>query len=69
MGGGREFYFFMTSEIAAVRSGRWKYVRPGFRDSVPVLYDIVADPGETNSVRRFNPDMANTLDKRIAQFK
>ena len=69
MGGGREFYFFMTSEVAAVRSGRWKYVRPGFRDSVPVLYDIVADPGETNSLRRFNPDLVSALDKRIAQFK
>lgn len=69
MGGGREFYFFMVSEIAAVRSGKWKYVRPGFRDSVPVLYDIEADPGETNTLRRFNPDVVTTLDKRIAQFR
>ena len=69
MGGGREFYFFIVSEIAAVRSGRWKYVRPGFREAVPVLYDIEADPGETNTLRRFNPDIVNTLDKRIAQFR
>jgi arylsulfatase A-like enzyme len=69
MGGGREFYFFIVSEVAAVRSGRWKYVRPGFRDSVPVLYDIEADPGETNTLRRFNPDIVTALDKRITQFR
>ena len=69
MGGGREFYFFIVSDIAAVRSGKWKYVRPGFRDSIPVLYDLEADPGETNTLRRFNPDITTALDKRIAQFK
>lgn len=69
MGGGREFFFFVTSDIAAIRSGKWKYVRPGFRDSIPVLYDLEADPGETNTLRRFNPDVVNTLEKRIAQFR
>jgi arylsulfatase A-like enzyme len=69
IGGGREFYFFMTSEIAAIRSGKWKYVRPGFRDSIPVLYDLEADPGETNTLRRFNPDIALMLDKRITAFR
>ncbi|MBX7187287.1 MAG: sulfatase-like hydrolase/transferase [Vicinamibacteria bacterium] len=69
LGGGREFYYFMVSEIAAVRSGKWKYVRPGFRDALPVLYDIESDPGETNSLRRFNPEVATALDKRITQFK
>jgi len=69
MNGGRELYFFIVSDVAAVRSGKWKYVRPGFRDSVPVLYDIEADPGETTNLRRQNPDMVTTLDKRIAQFK
>ena len=69
VGGGRELFFFMNSSIAALRSGKWKYVRPGYRDSVPVLYDLEADPGETNSLRRFNLDLVNTLEKRIAQFK
>jgi arylsulfatase A-like enzyme len=69
IGGGREFFFFMTSELAAVRSGKWKYVRAGFRDSVPVLYDIESDPGETNTVRRFNPEIVSQLDRRIAQFR
>jgi len=59
----------MTSEIAAIRSGKWKYVRPGFRDSIPVLYDLEADRGETNTLRRFNLDVVATLEKRIAQFK
>lgn len=65
----REFFFFIHSDVAAVRSGKWKYVRPGFRDSVPVLYDIEADPGETNSLRRARPDIASQLEKRIAQFR
>jgi arylsulfatase A len=67
--GGREFFFFITSDIAAIRSGKWKYVRPGFRDSTPVLYDLDADPGEANSLRRFNPDLITTLEKRITQFR
>jgi arylsulfatase A len=69
MGGGRELYYFIVSDIAAIRSGKWKYVRPGFRDSVPVLYDIEADPGETTNLRRINPDLVTTLDKRIAGFR
>jgi len=69
VGGGRELFFFMTSEIAALRSGKWKYVRAGFRDAVPVLYDLEADPGETNSVRRFNPELVAALERRITQFR
>ena len=45
------------------------YVRLGFRDSIPVLYDIETDPGETNNLRRFNPDVVNQIEKRIAQFR
>lgn len=69
LGGGREFFYFVVSEVAAMRSGKWKYVRPGFRDSVPVLYDIEADPGETNSLRRFNPDVVSQIERRIAGFR
>jgi arylsulfatase len=65
----REFFFFINSDVAAVRSGKWKYVRPGFRDSVPVLYDLEADPGEENSLRRQRSDIAAQLEKRIAQFR
>jgi len=68
-GNRRELFFFINSDVAAVRSGKWKYVRPGFRDSVPVLYDIEADPGELNSLRRAHPDVATRLEKRIAQFR
>ncbi len=66
--GGREFLFFMSRDAAAIRSGKWKYVRPGFRDSIPVLYDLEADPGETNTIRRFNLDTVNLLDKRLTQL-
>lgn len=67
--GRREHYFFANYEIAALRSGKWKYIRPGFRDSVPVLYDLEADPGETNNLRRVQPDITTLLSKRIAAFR
>ncbi len=69
LNGGREFFFFIAGDVAAIRSGKWKYVRPGFRDSIPILYDLEADPGETNTVRRFNLDIVALLEKRIAQFR
>ena len=69
VGGGRDLYFFVAGNLAAIRSGKWKYVRPGFRDSIQLLYDLEADPGETNSLRRFNLDIVNQLEKKIAQFK
>ena len=69
VGGGRDLYFFAAGNLAAIRSGKWKYVRPGFRDSIQLLYDLEADPGETNSLRRFNLDIVNQLEKKIAQFK
>jgi arylsulfatase len=68
-GGRREMFFFINADVAAIRSGKWKYVRPGFRDTVPVLYDIEADPGELNSLRRVHQDVAARLEKRIAQFR
>ena len=68
VGGRRELLFFISRDVAAIRSGKWKYVRPGFRDSIPVLYDIEADPGETNTLRRFNPDVVTLLEKRITQL-
>lgn len=69
VGGRRDFFFFIVSNVAAIRSGKWKYVRPGFRDSVPVLYDLEADPGESNNLRRFNIDLVAQLEKKIAQFR
>lgn len=69
IGGGRELYFFISSTVAAMRSGKWKYVKPGYRDSVPVLYDLEADPGELNNLRRYEINTLNALEKRIGQFK
>jgi arylsulfatase A-like enzyme len=69
VGGGREFIFFASAiDAAAIRSGKWKYVRPGFRDSIPVLYDLENDPGETNTLRRFNLDIVTLLERRLTQL-
>jgi arylsulfatase A len=69
LGGGRELFFFVSSEVAALRSGKWKYVKPGYRDSIPVLYDLEADPAETNNLRRHEINTMNALEKRVAQFR
>ncbi len=44
------------SELRAIRTNRWKYVRAPH----PELYDLTADPGETNNViRQHGPEVQN----------
>jgi arylsulfatase A-like enzyme len=64
--GGRELVFFGPEGAAAIRSGRFKYMRPGFWNTQPSLYDLDADPGERNDLRASRPDLVKQLDARIA---
>ena len=50
------------------RTQRWRLIRPG-RDGVAQLYDLDADPGETNDVAAGHPEMAAELAAELARAK
>jgi arylsulfatase A-like enzyme len=69
----------------SLRQGNWKYIEPNNKqkinqntntelgnDSVPQLYDLSSDPGETRNVASSHPDrvtaMARTLDQIRTRF-
>jgi arylsulfatase A-like enzyme len=64
-GGGRELLHFYSSEPAALRSGRFKYLAPGFWDTSPGLYDLSTDPGEARNLLREQPEMAVRMKDRL----
>jgi arylsulfatase A-like enzyme len=66
--GGREIVFWYQRSPAAIRSGRWKYLRGGFWNPAAALYDVEADPGETNDLRRTRPEVAEQLERRIGEL-
>jgi arylsulfatase A len=66
--GGREIVFWYQRSPAAIRSGRWKYLRGGFWNPAPALYDLEADPGEANDLSRSQPDLADRLERRIGEL-
>jgi len=50
------------------RTQRWRLIRPG-RDGVAQLYDLDADPGETNDVAAAHPEVAAELAAELARAK
>jgi arylsulfatase A len=66
--GGREIVFWYQRSPVAIRSGRYKYLRGGFWNPAPALYDVEADPGETTDLRRTRPELADQLDRRIGEL-
>lgn len=65
-GGGRELLHYFSSDAVALRSGRYKYLRPGFWDSATGLYDLEADPGEAHNLFVEQPELARRLENRLA---
>ena len=65
-GGGRELLHFYSSEPVALRSGRFKYLAPGFWDTAPGLYDLSVDPGEARNLIPEQPEQARRLKERLA---
>jgi arylsulfatase len=66
--GGRETLFWDQDGAAGLRSGRWKYLRPGIWGHVPALYDLEADPGETKDLSRDKPELMQQLSQRLADI-
>jgi arylsulfatase A len=66
--GRRELLFWYGREARGLRSGRWKYLRPGPWSHIQTLYDLETDPGEKYDLSFENPEMAEELDLRIDEL-
>jgi len=64
----RELVFWYGRTPSALRSGRWKYLRPGPWSHMQTLYDLETDPGETNNLSFEHPELVEQLDLRIEEI-
>jgi arylsulfatase A len=67
VGGGREIMAYYNSGPSAFRSGRYKIVYPGWWVSRAQLFDLEADPSESQDQRTGRPDVFETLAGRADQ--
>jgi arylsulfatase A-like enzyme len=63
--GHRELLFWMSHRPAAIRSGRWKYIRKYSNNSQPAVHDLATDPSELQNLWPARTDLADTLEQRI----
>jgi arylsulfatase A len=63
--GSRELLGYYFGAPVSLRSGRWKFLRPGYWDLVDTMYDLQADPAETTDVFPARPEVAKPLDARL----
>ena len=66
--GGRELIHYFSNAPSAIRTGRWKYLAPGFWSPVPGLFDLQADPAENVDLRSAQPEVAARLAERLQQI-
>jgi arylsulfatase A-like enzyme len=67
--GGREIVFWQEGgRPGALRSGKWKYLRPGLWNTSPTLFDLEADPGERNELSQARPDLVKQLEARLQEI-
>jgi len=66
--GGREIAFFGPEGAAGLRSGRWKYLRPGPWSGTPTLFDLEADPGEKADLSQARPELLAQLEARLKEI-
>ncbi|MDE2487935.1 MAG: sulfatase [Alphaproteobacteria bacterium] len=73
-----EIVLFNNTDVAAIRTTRWKYVVRSYyrtldipldRFNYPLLFDLAADPGENYSVARLHPDAAEEMKARIERAR
>jgi arylsulfatase A-like enzyme len=63
----KNFYGFKDLPDVAVREGKWKLLCD-FDGGRPLLYDIVADPGESNNQAESQPELVKNLTKRVTDW-
>ena len=66
--GGRELVFWQQDGAGGLRSGRWKYLRPGLWSGTATLFDLEADPGEKNDLSQSRPELVRQLDARLKEL-
>ena len=64
--GSRELLGYYFGAAISIRSGPWKFLRPGYWDLVDTLYNLQTDPAETTDVDPTRPEVAAALDARMA---
>jgi arylsulfatase A-like enzyme len=65
--GGRELIHYFSTAPSAIRTGRWKYLAPGFWSPSPGLYDLDLDPAENVDLRAARPEVAAVLRTRLQE--
>jgi uncharacterized sulfatase len=63
----KNFYGFKDLPDVAVREGKWKLLCD-FDGGRPLLYDIVADPGESNNQAEAQPKLVKNLTKKVTDW-
>jgi arylsulfatase A-like enzyme len=66
--GGREMLYYRGAHAVAIRSGRWKYLKPGFWRQETTLYDLESDPGEQFDQAAAQPEIAERLVNRMDEI-
>jgi arylsulfatase A-like enzyme len=67
--GGREIVFWQEGgKPGALRSGKYKYLRPGFWNVNPSLYDLSVDPREQNDLSLTRKDLVKQLETRLQEI-
>jgi arylsulfatase A-like enzyme len=64
--GGRELVIWQGGrQPGALRSGHWKYLRPGPWNAHPTLFDLSVDPGERQNLFWTLPERAEEMERRL----
>lgn len=66
--GGREMVFSDQNGAAGLRSGKWKYLRPGIWSGTTTLFDLEADPGEKQNLAQARPELVAQLKARLEEL-
>ncbi len=66
--GGREVVFSGPTGAAGLRSGKWKYLRPGTWSGSTTLFDLTLDPAEKQDLSRARQDMVKQLEARLQEL-